>query len=381
MDALEQLLIEVDGLLCQQTTEKLLELIAHLKVKTSTEGKSKFKLINIIRAHNTEALEAEGGPDGGVTPDEFVQDQIAFISNKPPPLEKEKAEEEMYELQKQLDALKMKQLEELSEIESKLTKAKEKCGSTEPKSTSTSEKSKGASKIVEAAPEINTEKVEGTSTIYKREFKVVGQIGEAGQSDKLTYVALIHQIESGLAKNYSELEIVEAIIKSISPHSSLRNYVLTLPDRSLAKLRKVLRVFFQEKTAAELYQDLVNTCQQPKESIQQFLLRLLDFRNKVIFASQEESQFEYSLKLVQNTFLKSLETGLRDEGLVTNLRPHRLAEVSDEELMKVVNEPASKQAEKKMKMAVSASQQKNAKVNTLSAAPDKPEPAKQKPKK
>ena len=250
MDALEQLLIELDGLLCQQTTEKFQELIAHLKVKTSTEGKSKFILINIIRAHNTKALEVEGRLDGGVTPDEFVQDQIAFISNKPPPLENDKAEEEMYELQKQLQALKMKQLEELSEIESKLTKAKEKCGSTEPKSTSTSEGSNSASKIVEATPEVKAEKVEVTSSIYKREFKVVGQIGEAGQSDKLTYVALIHQIESGLAKNYSELEIVEAIIKSISPHSSLRNYVLTLPDHSLAKRRKVLHVFFQEKNCS-----------------------------------------------------------------------------------------------------------------------------------
>ena len=175
---------------------------------------------------------------------------------------------------------------------------------------------------------------------------------------------------------------MQATIKSISPHSSLRNYVLTLPDHSLAKLKKVLLVFFQEKTAAELYQDLVNKCQQPKESAQQFLLRLLNFRNKVIFASQEEElQFENSLKLVQNTFLKSLEMGLRDKGLVTNLRPHLcLAEVSNEELMKVVNELASKQAERKMKMAVLASQQKNAKVNTLSAAPDKPELAKQKPK-
>ena len=144
----------------------------------------------------------------------------------------------------------MKQLEELSEIESKLTKAKEKCGSKEPKSMSTSEESKGASKIVEATPEVKAEKVEVMSSIYKREFKVVDQIGEAGQSDKLTYVALIHQIESGLAKNYSELEIAKAIIKLISPHSSLRNYVLTLPDRSLAKLRKVLRVFFQEKNCS-----------------------------------------------------------------------------------------------------------------------------------
>ena len=193
--------------------EKLLELIAHLKVKTSTEGKSKFKLINIIHALNTEALKAEGRPDGGVTLDEFVQDQIAFISNKPPPLEKDKAEEEMYELQKQVDALKMKQLEELSEIKSKLTKAKEKCGSTEPKSMSMSEESKGTSKIVEAVLEVKAEKVEVMLSIYKREFKVVGQIGEAGQSDKLKYVALIHQIKSGLAKNYPELEIVEATIK------------------------------------------------------------------------------------------------------------------------------------------------------------------------
>ena len=73
--------------------------------------------------------------------------------------------------------------------------------------------------------------------------------------------------------------------------------------------------------------------------------------------------------------------GLRDKGLVTNLRPHLpLAEESDEELMKVVNELASKQAKRKMKMAVSASQQKKAKVNTLSVVPDKLEPAKQKPK-
>ena len=199
----------------------------------------------------------------------------------------------MYELQKQLDALKIKQLKELSKIESKLTKAKEKYGSTEPKSTSTSEESKDSSKIVEAAPEVKAEKVEVMSSIYKHEFKVVGQIREAGQSDKLTYVALIHQIESGLAKNYSELEIVEAIIKSISLHSSLRSYVLTLPDRSLAKLRS----FFQEKTAAELYQDLVNTCQQPKESAQQFLLSLLDSATRLYLPHKRKS---HSLNIASN---------------------------------------------------------------------------------
>ena len=63
------------------------------------------------------------------------------------------------------------------------------------------------------------------------------------------------------------------------------------------------------------------------------------------------------------------------------MQPHlHWAEVSDEELMKVVNDLASKQAERKMKMAISASHQKNAKVNTSSTVPDKLELAKQKPK-
>ena len=149
--------------------------------------------------------------------------------------------------------------------------------------------------------------------------------------------------------------------------------MLTLPDRSLAKLCKILRVFFQEKTSAELYQDLVTTCQQPKESAQQFLLRLLDSRNKVLFASQEEgSQFEYSQKLVQNTFIKSLETGLRDEALVTNLYlTLQGTEVSDESLMRIVNDFASKQAEQKLKMASAAGQQRTLKVNLAQTEAEK----------
>ena len=78
MADLEQRLIELDSLLCKQTSEKLIELIAHLKMTTSTEGKSKLKLITAIRAHNEEAREGE--MDQGVTPVDYVQDQIAFLT-------------------------------------------------------------------------------------------------------------------------------------------------------------------------------------------------------------------------------------------------------------------------------------------------------------
>ena len=66
----------------------------------------------------------------------------------------------------------------------------------------------------------------------------------------------------------------------------------------------------------------MTTTQASKETAQQFLLRALDARNKVFFATQEEkSSDEYPTQLVQNAFLKTVETGLRDESLVTNLRP------------------------------------------------------------
>ena len=102
-------------------------------------------------------------------------------------------------------------------------------------------------------------------------------------------------------------------------------------------------------------------CQSPKQSPQKFLFRALDLQNKVLFVSQKDDfKFDYGFLLIQNTLLKSLETGLRDDILVTNLRPIlRTPDISDEDLMKHVNELTSNQAERQSKL-----EQKSAKVNS-----------------
>ena len=159
-----------------------------------------------------------------------------------------------------------------------------------------------------------------------------------------------------------------AVIKVVSPHSSLRNYILTLPQRSLKNLRSILRVFFQEKTAADLFQSMVTAFQDPKETAQQFLLRLLDARNRVFFASKEERvKAEYSTQIVKKSFLKAFESGLRDENLVTDLHPFlRASGIKDDELMKNVNELATKQQERKMKIGVTSERSKTAKAQAVS---------------
>ena len=69
--------------------------------------------------------------------------------------------------------------------------------------------------------------------------------------------------------------------------------------------------------------------------------------------------------------MKSLETGLRDENLVTNLLPYLpTPEATDESLMRTVNDLACKQAERKSKLATAATQQRGVKVNSVQAGPE-----------
>ena len=104
--------------------------------------------------------------------------------------------------------MKSKQESELNELKEKLSKAKEKCDKGMNNSAELqSGKDKVAAEITEIASGIKTEKFE-----LKRDFKISGQIGEAEQQDKLTYVALMHQIDLGLTKGYKESEVVETVI-------------------------------------------------------------------------------------------------------------------------------------------------------------------------
>ena len=205
-------------------------------------------------------------------------------------------------------------------------------------------------------------KLSASESFLRREFKISGQIGEPGQTDKLTFVSLTHQIDSGLKRQY-ECEIVDAVIRAISLHSSLRSYVETLSNLSLPKLRKILRVRYREKSASELYQQLATIFQHAKETAQQFLLRALDLRNKVGFASKEsDCEVHYDEPLIQKTFIKSFETGLRDDILAANLRPIlRSSPLTDEDLMRHVNELASHQEERQNKLA---SERRIAKINS-----------------
>ena len=332
---MEQLQLQVEARLFDQDAASLTGMIEILGIEDDVTGKTKMQKIKIIRKEIDSKMESDEKAASTC-----LEQLLAYLKGTVPPLE---------------------QLNESTE------EADQKVAATGVKSEKNGTEEKPKKEQVEPGVEeilLHLAKAKATPSLLRREYKLSGQIGKPGQTEKLTFVSLMHQIDSGLKRGYKESEIVDAVIRAISPHSSVRSYVETLSDLSLAKLRRILRVHYREKDASEVYQQLATVCQQGNESLQQFLLRALDLRKKVNFASQEsDCEFNYGPALIQKTFVKSFETGLRDDILASNLRAIlRTPELTDEELMKQVNELASQQAERNTKL--STERQKATKVNT-----------------
>ena len=64
----------------------------------------------------------------------------------------------------------------------------------------------------------------------KREVKIIGQIGEPGQKDKLSFVSLVRQIEGALQKDYKSQVVVHAVVRAFNPGMRLRSYLEGLSD-------------------------------------------------------------------------------------------------------------------------------------------------------
>ena len=136
-------------------------------------------------------------------------------------------------------------------------------------------------------PDIHNSSVsEKYQTLIKfKEFKINGKIGKPGQKDRLTFSSLIFQIFNGQKKGYSDSEICDAVVKSIDPDLALRTYLEGKEDLTLKSLSKILRTHFKEANATTLFNELSNAKQLPSESAQEFVVRIMSLRQKILFVS------------------------------------------------------------------------------------------------
>ena len=116
-----------------------------------------------------------------------------------------------------------------------------------------------------------------------------GKIGTLWQKDRLTFSSLIFQINNGLKMGYREHESCDAVIKSIAPDLALRTYEEGKDNFNLKTLSRIHKSHIKEPNATSLFSELSNTKQLLFESPQEFVVRLMSLRQKVLFISKEDN--------------------------------------------------------------------------------------------
>ncbi len=145
----------------------------------------------------------------------------------------------------------------------------------------------------------------------RREFKIhSGQISDS-HSD-VSYSSPCRQIDEGLSENFTEAEVIGTVLKIIKP-GTFKDMLMTRDGLTVAELKRFLRAHLRDKSSAELFQDLSHAKQQEKENPQQFMYRSMGLKQRVLFASQQDSsEFQYDNKHVHGVFLHSLYQGISE---------------------------------------------------------------------
>ena len=185
------------------------------------------------------------------------------------------------------------------------------------------------------------------TSLLSKELKIKGQIGEANQKDKLTYVSLMHPIDEAQEAGYEESEIVSSVIRTMIPSLILRNLLERTPNLSLNHLLQYSEAHFGERNATDLCSKLTSMVQLPEESEFQYVMRCIEIRQKVILASNK-SDINYDKELVRKLFYRTLERGLLSSYVIQEIKSLIRNNASDEDLIAAVTKASATEKERNL---------------------------------
>ena len=123
----------------------------------------------------------------------------------------------------------------------------------------------------------------------RKDLKIRGTIGEAGQKDTLIYVSLVHQIKQAKPMGY----IIQA-------------------KRSL--------MHFQQQNGHDLCSTVSAILQFHEETVYSFVIRCLESRQKILFFSGKPDDLNYTPQFVSKLFLRTLEKGIKSPFIAQEIK-------------------------------------------------------------
>ena len=375
----EDLQLRVESKLLELSLDDLKDIAVKLEIVDLPEELSKIAVIRRIRT----GIEKSMGEDEQ-TNIEFLETVMKSIVGDPTPLEDSSLEESNSEEDSDEDMERKKvelekgramieQVKEEYEAMKKLLKEKE----AQFKKAQDSLKQMSIN-IPQNQPKISQNKgkppvdqsLQALGSILRvKDFKINGNI--SNDKGHISLSNLNKQIESGLAKGYSERDVVDGVIQAISPALHLKSYLESKKCLSLEELRKILQSHYCEKTPTEAYQELSNIVQEKTESALNFLMRCLKLREQIIVSSQEQNAaIKFDENHVQSVFIHSVETGLIDDTIRNRMRPFlQNKKVPDETLIREINLAMSIENERVNKFTSANKKVQKAQAASVSSAP------------
>lgn len=249
---MEELQESVSAKLLTLPTPDLIKVCHHLKCSKPVGGFEEQSRRALIRLVENTLDEIEEGEDDEEQFLQFLKDLLSMIETfNVKPTETHVGSSELEDLKKEYAQLQQAQSDVRRTLEGQIVALEQKLktqGATAPTTGS--------------VPEVT----------LRKEFRIFGQIGEAGQKEKLSYISLSNQIESGLKKGYTENEIIEAVIRAVSPGLHLRELLEIKRNLTLQSLKTILRGHYKVDSTSDLLHRLMNITQDPKESAQSFFV-------------------------------------------------------------------------------------------------------------
>ena len=334
-EEIEDLQLEIQGFASCLDKEELYSVCEKLKIeKSDFEGKSRFATVRILTKGIEKLLDKLKDEEKVA----FLKQTLEMINPKTrdteTPAETSGVDEEVrQEMDREVYLQKEKQKRDLEAIQTRFAIMT------------------GQTGVEQENPEAN---LGSLRPILKRDFRILGTIGSQGTRDQLSFISLSRQIESGKEKGYSDREVIDAIIKSIAPGLPLKDYLEAMRETGLPTVIKIIRAHYQEKNASELYASLSSLVQTPNEEPQNFLLRALNLREKILFASKQEgSKLKYDVAQCQSMFLHALETGLISNNLRSRMRVFiQQPDITDAELIAQLNLAEAEESERNAKLGI-----------------------------
>ncbi|KAK7944279.1 hypothetical protein WMY93_000007 [Mugilogobius chulae] len=331
MMELENLRDQVTAVLCQISKDQLIEVCNLLKCQTEREGSfgdmSRRELMKVIE-QKLDEVEKSYKPEDAV---QYVKELLSALSG----------------MGAKGDSGEWRDFSRASE-------AWDKCKELRGEIRALEEKLKMADAAPAQAQSPAPAKI--SEVTIRREFRISGQIGEGGQRDRLSHTNLLHQIENGLRKGHSESEVVEAVIRAISPGLKLRDMLEIKTDLTLTQLKTILKGHYREDDTSDLYQKLISISQDPKESPQDFLFRAIELKDRLLYISKGKEEEHYGADLVKKKFLRGTSCQPTDHPSSSQRKPQTSS--SSTEVQALVSELKAEVAEVKQMVLASLNNNK-----------------------